>query len=532
MATIYVPEDYSTVTAAVAAMTDDDLISIDDGTYVEGAINVMANGAAIAARYPGAGVIFYNTTVYFNGTNNTIKGIRFAALSQYNIAVSAEYGILNVLDCVIDIPQDGSGVVNGNSGITVRRCVFTQAVGATSIGTAVYGGVDSTHVTSCLFDGLVSSYAVLVAANTGLATGAVTNCTFSACSAVVEAGAKLIDTYDAVGNILLNCAADTFGIYGVNDCDYNCSYGGTYGDGPWFYEGAGNILTDPELDASFVPSATSPCNDITGNYVTFDKARTSLNGVTFTKTAGSIGAMKYVAPVAAGTFTTLLSVNVNMGAGLISGGVACHEVIGTYDSPFSRAWAMSVAAAINPIDSIVIYDVVTNKYKSYGFYVNSPNTWATSGLALYFLGTGTAGGLYSDDLTFSADPLSYLFTSLANEEMLKYFVPGEVEYSSNGAVRGTINPVQLNSRLIAFELLSNKENVPSTVLMKILGQVKSGAGCRIYRDWPNTLSKWTTSNIDGYDDFIVTSAGEIRSTWLGPVANRYRINIEGMAYDR
>lgn len=519
MQTVYVPRDYLTLSEVVDNVTDDVLVLLDPGTYV-GDVDFLGNNVTLAARYPGKDVIITGW-VFFNGTNNTAKGITFQGATAYSAQIIAENGILNVEDCTFYVPQSGYGVFNANSDTNVRRCKFFHDTGVTSVVNPVYVNYVPGNIDSCLFVDIFTNEDFVV----GSSYGCLTNNTFVGC----ESHDSIIWCDKAYGNIIVDCAATYRGILTITENDYNTVYGLTGGASAYGTAGTHDLETDPELDAGYAATA-SACLNVTGNYYSYRHARVSNNLVPYDYAAGSLGAFLTVDENSRPLLTLGTSQLYSDGIRVAGGGTG-YMVEGLYPGPVERAWAFSLSATRDYESNVVIYDVVANKYKAFKYVTGDTAPSASSNsVAWYFLGAATPAHLHNDERVFQADPDSYLFQSLLNEESPKFLVNSDMELFDNGMVVGNQLPTLANDRLINFTLLSNKESMPATRLLKIVARVSSGAPARIYRDWPNNLSDWTVTNVLGFDDFVVYSTGGANAVWLGPVNTRYTVKLEGISY--
>ena len=112
-ATINVPDDYTTIQAAINAATDGDTINVADGTYAEGLSisqnNITINGVSRDGVIINAGG--YNNGIKITGDNVEIGYLTVENASAYNIHVSHNTG------CSIhDVTAIGQGQSIGESG--------------------------------------------------------------------------------------------------------------------------------------------------------------------------------------------------------------------------------------------------------------------------------------------------------------------------------------------------------------------------------------------------------------------------------
>lgn len=136
------------------------------------------------------------------------------------------------------------------------------------------------------------------------------------------------------------------------------------------------------------------------------------------------------------------------------------------------------------------------------------------------------------DLPF-VDTLTYIPPAKLHEKEIGDLGVGVLERLA-GHVRGVAKPDNANGRMIRFSGVSSQEaNVPSSevgTMRYVQDYFLSGGALRVYRDWPSTLTAWTDTNTDGYDDIVTYGQGTERTYKKhGEILTQMDFEFQGVA---
>ena len=155
-------------------------------------------------------------------------------------------------------------------------------------------------------------------------------------------------------------------------------------------------------------------------------------------------------------------------------------------------------------------------------------------------GSYTASNISDTGENLNKDPRTLVLSSGIHWEH-----PGMIHHygtlvCNSGHVRGyPVLPAVAEKKRWSFTFLTDKSDdfidpYPSDyvpiggVPSDVLGAFAAGAKIRVYRNWKSDLTVWSVSNIDGYTDCVITTAGGLSHDWEGPLAQRFNVSIEAV----
>ncbi|MEW6607812.1 MAG: right-handed parallel beta-helix repeat-containing protein, partial [bacterium] len=295
MATLRVPQDYSTIQAAINAANNGDTVLVANGTYAgTGNKELTWSGKVITVRS-------------VNGPDNCIIDCENSGNRAFYFSNAGNCGTISGFTMRNGNPSQGGGIWCDNSSPAITNCTISG-------NSATYGGgifcynSSSPAITNCIISGnsasdygggiycWYSSPAItncIISGNSASDYGggiycwysspAITNCTISGNSATYGGG---IFCYNSSSPAITNCIISDNSNYGIYEYDnssdpptnYNCFWNNTSGD---YYDegttprdvawlntqGTGNLSADPLFISSsdFHLQATSPCIDAGSN---------------------------------------------------------------------------------------------------------------------------------------------------------------------------------------------------------------------------------------------------------------------------
>jgi len=236
--TLHVPDDYSTIRAAIDAAGSGYQIAVAPGTYNEAinfhgkAIRLYSSGGrevtTIDATGLGSSVVACNSG---ENANTVLEGFTITGGNATNGGGMFNTGSSpTVTDCIFtsNNAYRGGGMLNDqNSSPTVANCVFTCNSG--DYGGGMYNAYSShSTVTNCTFeDNTAPGYGAGGGMLNKLSDPTVTDCTFSS------------NTADDGGGVYNDNSSPT-----LTNCTFSGNYAGTRGGGMYNYDGSSPTLTN------------------------------------------------------------------------------------------------------------------------------------------------------------------------------------------------------------------------------------------------------------------------------------------------
>ena len=231
MAVLNVPSAYATITAAIAAASNDDIIVLASGTYTDTIEDAShRTGLVFRADY-GASVTLTGRITLETGW--VFRGVTISPAdnSSYIRGAGSAAKVAHFIECSFDLADFSAATTNDlmiattlAAGSTIQRCTFTGAAGVEIVN--ALSGTDYVTVDACVFTDCSSSY-VLRARHYKLRNCNFYNCTGSIYVAYVAAADNCIfhtctggsyvlrSTTTANNNVNYNNTASTAFSYGA-----------------------------------------------------------------------------------------------------------------------------------------------------------------------------------------------------------------------------------------------------------------------------------------------------------------------------
>jgi hypothetical protein len=589
MATLIVPTQHATLTAAVAAAVSGDTIILEDGTYTEaGVINTFLARVKVVARNRGAVTIACLTAVFNTGAvldQWEFHGIRFDFGGASFARMAASRARFSAYHCVFDWSGQtanntltrmalGSPAPSTNIRIVLRGCRFIFGTTYTNSkvvevsGTGGTGGILTCIIEGCIFENVYGTSANTSAvdvigswvAGGGLfvRNNTVVNMrgenTLARAFRLTPNGTSI--TRVAVNNVIDNAYGSatwddftlTGGLTSVWTFDNNSRHHtNTLGN---FYTSNGVIsnLNNTTSTTSMLGSDLTPLPSSIAfrSGTTTGQARADYNLRAYFSTP-SRGAVEY--------YPSRARFHISWQRIPFGGGITMDIILSgthavtfpafeyrSFDSPMAVAYALTLLVAINAPASgashgFEVYYTPGFGYGQSGYEAGGyrwqstlPVNLTLSGMAASLFGSHTFSNATAGSL--STDPATLDSPYMMDEDVLGEETRAAGEYSDIGRPIAALRASGGERWIFRFKAVSPPEDprqIGRTAAERVVGAFSAGRPMRVWRDLTNNVPWNIVTNPQGYSD-IITASGDDSSmlTWYDTVRRRFDIQIEGV----